>query len=108
MFRKFKQNEEIINNDKKDYSPATLEKMLNAGINYLETLGNSNVQLEELDKVRCIGLAQNENVLLAHFLRNQQLEKDINNLKEKSSNEVITTMKDNKHMLLEIQNDNSP
>jgi hypothetical protein len=77
--------------------------MLNAGLNYLENLSNSTIQLEELDKVRCIGLAQNENVVLAHFLRNQQLEKDIIILKEKSSNEVNTTIKDNRELLSEIQ-----
>ena len=77
--------------------------MLNAGLNYLENLNISTIQLEELDKVRCIGLAQNENVVLAHFLRNQQLEKDISNLKEKSSNEVNTTIEDNKNLLSEIQ-----
>lgn len=77
--------------------------MLNAGLNYLENISNSTIQLEELDKVRCIGLAQNENVVLAHFLRNQQLEKDIIILKEKSANEVNTTIKDNRELLSEIQ-----
>ena len=93
----------LTENDKRDYSPSTLERMLNAGLNYLENLSNSTIQLEELDKVRCIGLAQNENVVLAHFLRNQQLEKDIIILKEKSSNEVNTTIKDNRELLSEIQ-----
>ena len=54
------------------YSPTSLECLLNAGINYLDTLNTSAVQLEELDKIRCIGLAQQETVALAHLIKDQQ------------------------------------
>ena len=61
------------------YSPSSLERLLYAGLNYLDVLGNSAAQLEELDKVRCIGLAQQETVTLAHLLKNQQFEIIIHN-----------------------------
>ncbi len=41
------------------------------GINYLDTLNSSALHLEELDKVRCIGLAQQETVALAGLLKSQ-------------------------------------
>ena len=53
------------------YSPSSLERMLSMGINYLDTLNSSALHLEELDKVRCIGLAQQETVALASLLKNQ-------------------------------------
>lgn len=51
------------------YSPASLERLLNINMNYLDTLNVSAVQLEELDKVRCVGVAQQETVALAYLLR---------------------------------------
>lgn len=54
------------------YSPTSLEHLLKAGINYLDTLNTSAVQLEELDKIRCIGLAQQDTVALAHLIKDQQ------------------------------------
>ena len=46
--------------------------MLSAGINYWDTLNVSAIQLEELDKIRCIGLAQQETVYLASLIKTQQ------------------------------------
>jgi hypothetical protein len=54
------------------YSPSSLERLFNAGINYLDILNSSTLQLEELDKVRCIGVAQQETVALAHLLKQQK------------------------------------
>ena len=48
---------------------------MKAGINYLDTLNTSAVQLEELDKIRCIGLAQQDTVALAHLIKDQQNQK---------------------------------
>ena len=50
------------------YSPSSLERMLNVGLNYLDTLASSQLHLEELDKARCVGLGQQETVALAAFL----------------------------------------
>jgi hypothetical protein len=69
------------------YSPSSLERMLSMGINYLDTLNNSALHLEELDKVRCIGLAQQETVALASLLKNQTNPISIN----ESSNSNIKT-----------------
>lgn len=51
------------------YSPASLERLLHINMNYLDTLNVSAVQLEELDKVRCVGRAQQETVALAYLLK---------------------------------------
>ena len=66
-------------NEPKRYSPASLERLLNAGINYLDTLSTSAVQLEELDKIRCIGFAQQDTVALAQYLKEKQ---HVNNKQE--------------------------
>ena len=54
------------------YTPAALEQLLNAGLNHLDVLNLSALQLEELDKVRCIGVAQQETVALAHLIKRQK------------------------------------
>lgn len=59
------------------YSPSSLERLLHAGMNYLDTLNASALQLEELDKVRCIGFAQQETVALAHLLKENKTKQDI-------------------------------
>ena len=72
---KFLKRNKLIDNEagkELRYSPTSLECLLNAGINYLDTLNTSAVQLEELDKIRCIGLAQQETVALAHLIKDQQ------------------------------------
>jgi hypothetical protein len=51
------------------YSPNSLENLFNVNINYLDTLSMSALQLEELDKIRAIGHAQQETVTLAHLLK---------------------------------------
>lgn len=51
------------------YSPSSLERLLNINMNYLDTLNVSAVQIEELDKVRCVGRAQQETVALAYMLK---------------------------------------
>ncbi len=51
------------------YSPTSLENLFNVNINYLDTLSMSALQLEELDKIRAIGHAQQETVTLAHLLK---------------------------------------
>lgn len=51
------------------YSPNSLENLFNVNINYLDTLNMSAMQLDELDKIRTIGLAQQETVTLAHLLK---------------------------------------
>lgn len=61
------------------YSPSSLECLLKAGLNYLDTLNTSAIHLEELDKVRCIGLAQQDTVTLAHLIRDQQQQQKIQN-----------------------------
>ncbi|RMZ93280.1 hypothetical protein BpHYR1_054627, partial [Brachionus plicatilis] len=58
--------------DPKRYSPASLERLLHAGINYLDTLNTSALQLEELDKIKCIGFAQQDTVALAQYLKDKQ------------------------------------
>lgn len=97
--RKFEAKEDRRN----QYSPSSLDRMLKAGLNYLDNLNNSVIQIEEFDKIRCIGMAQNESVILAQLLRTQKLEQDMNNLREKSSREVISTMQSNKKILSDIQ-----
>ena len=62
-----------VNNKEIRYSPRSLETMLSAGINYWDTLNVSAIQLEELDKIRCIGLAQQETVYLAHLIKTQHV-----------------------------------
>lgn len=62
------------------YSPASLERLLNINMNYLDTLNVSAVQLEELDKVRCVGRAQQETVALAYLLKVLHSFKRSNNL----------------------------
>ena len=61
-----------VNGGEMRYTPAALEQLLNAGLNHLEVLNLSALQLEELDKVRCIGVAQQETVALAHLIKNQK------------------------------------
>jgi hypothetical protein len=69
------------------YSPSSLERMLSMGINYLDTLNNSALHLEELDKVRCVGLAQQETVTLASLLKNQTNPLSVND----STNNIAKT-----------------
>ena len=54
------------------YTPAALEQLFNAGLNHLDVLNLSALQLEELDKMRCIGVAQQETVALAHLIKSQK------------------------------------
>lgn len=54
------------------YSPSSLEYLLNAGLNYLDTLNVSALHIEELDKMRCIGQAQQDTVALACLLKEKQ------------------------------------
>ncbi len=69
-----KRNRIIPNDEGKElrYSPTSLEHLLKTGINYLDTLNTSAVQLEELDKIRCIGLAQQDTVALAQLIKAQE------------------------------------
>lgn len=69
-----KRNKLIPSDENKElrYSPTSLEHLLKAGINYLDTLNTSAVQLEELDKIRCIGLAQQDTVALAQLIKAQE------------------------------------
>ena len=68
------------------YSPTSLEHLLKAGINYLDTLNTSAVQVEELDKIRCIGLAQQDTVALAHLIKDQQNQQAVMQKPEEVSN----------------------
>lgn len=63
---------ELIDKDQLRYSPNSLERLLNVNLNYLDNLTMSELKLEELDKVRCIGMAQQETVALAHLIKDQQ------------------------------------
>ncbi|CAF0778521.1 unnamed protein product [Brachionus calyciflorus] len=80
----------------KRYSPASLERLLNAGINYLDTLNTSALQFEELDKIRCIGFAQQDTVALAHYLKEKQGNKpDLANKNEKSAKSRSSSLTSN-------------
>jgi hypothetical protein len=60
---------DVTANQPRRYSPTSLENLFNVNINYLDTLSMSALQLEELDKIRSIGQAQQETVTLAHLLK---------------------------------------
>ena len=68
----FKQHNQNQNGGEMRYTPAALEQLLHAGLNHLDVLNLSALQLEELDKVRCIGMAQQETVALAHLIKSQK------------------------------------
>lgn len=75
------QSQKLTDTKEMRYSPSSLECLLKAGLNYLDTLNTSAIHLEELDKVRCIGLAQQDTVTLAHLIRDQQQQQIQNNQK---------------------------
>ena len=93
------------------FTPAALEQLFNAGLNHLDVLNLSALQLEELDKMRCIGVAQQETVALAHLIKSQknnevtsQIEQQLNNA---SVNKILTSKNVENKMVKETDNSTS-
>jgi hypothetical protein len=93
------------------YTPAALEQLFNAGLNHLDVLNLSALQLEELDKMRCIGVAQQETVALAHLIKSQknneatsQIEQQLSN---SSLNKILTSKNVENKIVKEADNSTS-
>lgn len=56
--------------DERRYSPNALERQLNAELHLLDGVDASMKQLENMERLRSVTLAQQEVVSLAHILKN--------------------------------------
>nr|XP_023668925.1 centrosome-associated protein 350 isoform X4 [Paramormyrops kingsleyae] len=73
------------------YPPAALQQRMSAELNYLEAMEESVGQLAAAERLRAVGLAQQEGVSLAHILKTQQQrhEHELLRLKLKAEQEEL-------------------
>ncbi|XP_048832644.1 centrosome-associated protein 350 isoform X4 [Brienomyrus brachyistius] len=73
------------------YPPAALQQRMSAELNYLEAMEESVRQLAAAERLRAVGLAQQEGVSLAHILKTQQQrhEQELLRLKLKAEQEEL-------------------
>ncbi len=58
-----------MNEASEKFSPGTLERKLRAEVNQLETMDDALRQVTDIERVRAVGLAQQETVSLAQLLK---------------------------------------
>ncbi|NWR56252.1 CE350 protein, partial [Bucorvus abyssinicus] len=77
------------------FSPAGLQHRLSAELNYLSAMEESVRQLSDVERVRGVSLAQQENVSLAQILKAQQQrhERDLALLKIKAEQEALESQR---------------
>uniref|UniRef100_A0A3Q3K3L2 CAP-Gly domain-containing protein n=1 Tax=Monopterus albus TaxID=43700 RepID=A0A3Q3K3L2_MONAL len=75
------------------YSPAVLQQRMSAELQYLESIEESVQQLDNMEKLMGVSMAQQESVSLAQMLKakQQQHERDLCELKIKAEREALET-----------------
>ncbi|XP_077078804.1 centrosome-associated protein 350 isoform X3 [Siphateles boraxobius] len=77
------------------FAPGVLQQRLSAELNYLDAVEESVRQLSDVERVRCVSLAQQETVSLAQILKSQQQrhERDLYLLRMKAEQEALETQR---------------